>query len=330
MLIFSRILIIVLLASLFSPVALAQTHVNGTIIISGGTIYKIENGLKRGFPTVAAFLSHNYQFFQARPATTDDLILPQGSNMDFADGSLVNDNGTVFMVNQGGKRGFTSAAVFTGLGFKFGNVFAGSTANFQLNVPVVSLKAPHPEGTLINDGRTIWQLRVGGRSGIPNLQVLNSYGFTFSRAVKANAFDLQLPILPNVVERDNGGILAADCAKGSFDEQFLCLINDYRIIQGLNALGFDPLLNITATKHSVWMNQNSNLSHIGVNNSTFFERCLTEGTTCDAENIASGFTSAISLFEAWKNSPGHAANMRGNHTVLGLGRDGAYATNVFR
>jgi uncharacterized protein YkwD len=39
------------------------------------------------------------------------------------------------------------------------------------------------------------------------------------------------------------------------------------------------------------------------------------------ENIAAGMDSAQAAFTAWKNSPGHNANMLGSgYTVIGIGR----------
>ena len=39
------------------------------------------------------------------------------------------------------------------------------------------------------------------------------------------------------------------------------------------------------------------------------------------ENIAAGFSTAQSVFDAWRNSPGHNANMLGaNYTAIGIGR----------
>jgi hypothetical protein len=38
------------------------------------------------------------------------------------------------------------------------------------------------------------------------------------------------------------------------------------------------------------------------------------------ENSAGGFTTAQAVFDAWKGSPGHNANMLGNYVVIGVGR----------
>lgn len=48
-----------------------------------------------------------------------------------------------------------------------------------------------------------------------------------------------------------------------------------------------------------------------------------------AENIAVGFSTAQSVFNAWMNSPGHRAAILGNYTVVGVGRVGSAWTANF-
>lgn len=119
-------------------------------------------------------------------------------------------------------------------------------------------------------------------------------------------------------------------SNASFRQQFLSLINAHRAANGKGALAYDALIDRAATNHSAWMQTTGTFSHTGEAGSRFYQRCQAVGTSCDAENIAWGFTSAQMLFDMWKNSPGHNANMLGNHTVMGLGIVGRYATNDFR
>jgi uncharacterized protein YkwD len=121
-----------------------------------------------------------------------------------------------------------------------------------------------------------------------------------------------------------------NCDSGSFNVQFLCLLNNYRRSKGLNSLTYDTSLNDVAQTHSSWMNTNGAMSHIGLNGSTFDQRCREGGTSCDAENVAWNYTTAQKLFDAWKASPSHNKNMLGAHTKTGLSLVGAYATSLFR
>ncbi|HEX9502814.1 MAG TPA: CAP domain-containing protein [Patescibacteria group bacterium] len=120
------------------------------------------------------------------------------------------------------------------------------------------------------------------------------------------------------------------CNTGDLSTQFLCLMNNYRLSNGLNALSYDSALTAVASEHSTWMNATATLSHIGENGSKFYQRCQAGLTTCDAENVARGYTTAPKLFEAWRVSPDHNANILGSHTKMGLSLVGSYATNIFR
>lgn len=124
--------------------------------------------------------------------------------------------------------------------------------------------------------------------------------------------------------------VVASCATSSFNADFLCLLNSFRKENSRGTLSYSNSLSAAATAHSSWMQRVGTLNHVGENGSQFFERCDAHGLSCYAENIAMGFTSTQHLFDMWKNSPGHRANMLGNYSFIGLGTSGAYATTVFR
>jgi uncharacterized protein YkwD len=121
------------------------------------------------------------------------------------------------------------------------------------------------------------------------------------------------------------------CPRGTFQSEFLCLINNYRASNGKTPLVYDNNLQIAAQYYVDYMNQNkSALGHFADGNA-FTTRCEMNGTTCRGENVAWNFnTSPQALFEAWRSSPGHNANMLGNYTATGLALSGAYASNLFR
>ncbi|MDA3840327.1 MAG: leucine-rich repeat domain-containing protein [Patescibacteria group bacterium] len=145
--------------------------------------------------------------------------------------------------------------------------------------------------------------------------------------------------LPNLIVKDDKIIEEAKvepsevkvvCNTGSFDEQFLCMLNEYRKQNGKSSLSYDSKLNTVALNHSTWMNVNGEFSHAGDGGSSFSERCSTAGTICDAENLAFGVSTAQKLFDMWKNSPAHNKNMLGDHAYLGIGLNSSYTTAVFK
>ena len=104
--------------------ASAAPHSEGCLVNVSGTVYKIMNGEKRGFTSAEVFMSHGYNFGQVVGANSDDASLSTGSIQIYANGTLVKgpNDPLVYLVVNGQKRGFTSGAVFTGLGYSFANI----------------------------------------------------------------------------------------------------------------------------------------------------------------------------------------------------------------
>ncbi|MGB0757269.1 MAG: CAP domain-containing protein [Patescibacteria group bacterium] len=119
------------------------------------------------------------------------------------------------------------------------------------------------------------------------------------------------------------------CATGSFAEQFTCVLNEYRDSEGLSAVLLSQGLSEVATDHSVWMEEEESLSHIGNQGSTFSQRCEQRGLMCSAENVAFGFVSADHLLTLWQQSALHNENLLGNFSSVGVGVSGSYATLIF-
>jgi len=105
---------------------------------------------------------------------------------------------------------------------------------------------------------------------------------------------------------------------------FLTLINQYRSQNGLGPLGLSGKLSAAANFHSWEMAEYNYFSHTLRNGVTWSQNITNFGYTANtykAENIAAGYETAAVVFNAWKNSPGHNANMLSpNYTVIGIGR----------
>ena len=109
----------------------------------------------------------------------------------------------------------------------------------------------------------------------------------------------------------------------SEEAAFLKLINDYRASKGLKPLTATKSLNTAAYKHSLDMGQKNFFSHTGSDGSSFTTRMSREGytySTYKGENIAAGHPTAQKVFDAWKASSGHNANMlNANYKAVGIG-----------
>ena len=115
--------------------------------------------------------------------------MPTGAFVYPMEGSLINDHGTVFVITSGKRAGFTTAAVFLGLGYKWSNVIVGDTSFITTLPPINSTAQAHLPGTLINDKGTVYLVVPEGKIGIPSIDVFTSWGYSFGKAVLANAFD---------------------------------------------------------------------------------------------------------------------------------------------
>jgi hypothetical protein len=178
----------------------SAVHRNGTLILDNGTVYLVKDGTRVGFRNEAEYLSHGYNFSQVVPATAADLALPLSGSIQMAlEGTLVldaSDGVTVYMVGTGStKRGFTSEAVFSALGYNFADLPVIDLTDYPAGDPVDSSELAHPDGALVldaNDGTTVWWIRGNQRRGFESEAVFNTYGFSFGKIVPANAADMAL------------------------------------------------------------------------------------------------------------------------------------------
>ena len=130
----------------------------------------------------------------------------------FADGTLVldaSDGKTIYIIDSGEKRGFTSREVFQGLGYDFSQMVKSNLSGYPEGLPVSSIAAPHPAGTLVKYETELYKIAVSGKKLIPNENVFKSWGWVATTVVEANSADLDLPNLGNVKYRE-GAIIEAD------------------------------------------------------------------------------------------------------------------------
>lgn len=108
------------------------------------------------------------------------------------------------------------------------------------------------------------------------------------------------------------------------EQAFLAMINDYRQQNGAGALAIDSSLEDASRWMSNDLGVNNYFSHTDSLGRSPFVRMSDFGynyNTWKGENIAAGYTTASAVFNGWKNSPGHNANMlNANYRVIGIGR----------
>jgi uncharacterized protein YkwD len=110
---------------------------------------------------------------------------------------------------------------------------------------------------------------------------------------------------------------------GRFEDELLVLINRCRSSKKLKALVNTPLYSDLARGHSRDMQEQNSLGHDGFNDR--FRRAA--GARSCVENVGWNHETPQSLFNGWKDSPGHRENML-NRKIHGAGisKSGAYVT----
>lgn len=110
---------------------------------------------------------------------------------------------------------------------------------------------------------------------------------------------------------------------GNIQTEFLALVNVERASLDKSPLTANVQLESAAYLHSKDMGDNNYFSHTSLDGREFSQRITAAGYryVAAAENIAKayGASSVSKVFDMWKNSPGHYANMIGNYVDAGLG-----------
>lgn len=117
----------------------------------------------------------------------------------------------------------------------------------------------------------------------------------------------------------------ADPTLDNEEQAFLQIINNYRQQNGLATLSPSDTLDRSAQWKSQDMGANAYFAHDDTpTGRTWIQRIRDCGygyNTYIGENIAAGYTTAADVFTAWKNSPGHNANMLGaSYSAISIGR----------
>lgn len=110
----------------------SAAHLEGTFVLSGGTVWYITATGRKGVSSPAVLYSWGADFDDIVPANANDLAKADEGIMGYRTGTLVNDNGTVYVIKGSSKWGFPSASCFTTTyGFNFNMLVTGSTSGYS-------------------------------------------------------------------------------------------------------------------------------------------------------------------------------------------------------
>ncbi|MEK9180631.1 MAG: hypothetical protein AAB871_00145 [Patescibacteria group bacterium] len=105
-------------------------HPTGALINDNGTIYLITSEGRAAFPSEAVFRSHGFEFNMAQENNYEDAKLPLAPVLKYRDGTLVNDNGTIFLISEGKKYGFKTWQAFLAGGYNLSAAISASIADY--------------------------------------------------------------------------------------------------------------------------------------------------------------------------------------------------------
>ena len=168
-------------------------HPDGsTLVDMRGTVWLIENGKRRGISSDWIFATNGLSWYRLIKATDQELsCIPVDSNLP--DGSarrvVKSSSGTIYLItDKGYKRGFSSADVFSGLGYSWKEVVPIS--DFDLSKypddPVAPvLTSPLPDGTLVKSSGndTIYVITDGKKRGVTSAAAFTTLGYDWNRIV---------------------------------------------------------------------------------------------------------------------------------------------------
>jgi hypothetical protein len=175
-----------------------------------GTFYLILNGIRHGIANPGLLFSYGYNFSDAITDTAAYQALQSGDLLGPNNGALVKapNDPTVYLISGQAKHGFTSAKVFTALGYKFSSVLTIPSPQLHglpQGLAISNAQSRHLPGARVTSRGTVYYLDEATRRAYPSLAVYNSWNFRsdFSRVVPANAADLSLPVGPVVTPRSS-------------------------------------------------------------------------------------------------------------------------------
>lgn len=194
----------------------AVAHGAGTnVLLSDGiTVAMVmPDGTRRSYTSGGAFLSYGFNSFATVvPATAEDMALTAGALIPPQDGKIFcatqtkgsDVAGECSLVTGGMKAAFTSEAVFKGLGFSFARGNSGDSSFLTKTSNVDNIISAHRPGVLIHfvnsSGHdTVYLVGPSGLLGVPDINTFQSWGYSFSDVIAANAADMALPLTTGVM-----------------------------------------------------------------------------------------------------------------------------------
>ncbi|MFA7169649.1 MAG: N-acetylmuramoyl-L-alanine amidase [Candidatus Paceibacterota bacterium] len=166
----------------------------GTLIKdSKNSVYFIENGKKRLFTSATLFNKLGYSWAKVKTDNEADYYM-NGDVMCYENGTLVKskDSSSVYLIEDGKKRIFTSGTLFEKLGYKWSGIVTAE--NSELSAYANGANVTYPNGTLIRGAgtSTVYLVDNGQKREITSATLFSKLGYSFDNVIeipKESLFD---------------------------------------------------------------------------------------------------------------------------------------------
>ncbi len=121
----------------------------------------------------------------------------------YANGQLLNQNGTIYIVYKNTITGFSNASAFLGLGFSFANALTIDYTNLQTSGYIVTTPyAAHPWGSWVKSGQTVYFVHQDGLIPISSYDIFLNNSGQNKFIVEMNSYDWQRTMLSHMTYGD--------------------------------------------------------------------------------------------------------------------------------
>ncbi len=120
----------------------------------------------------------------------------------YANGQLLNNNGTIYQVYKNTLYGFSNEAAFLGLGYHFSDAMIVNYLNMPVSYVIDNSNSSHPWGTWVVSGQTIYFVHENGLIPIPTYDIFINNGGQDYLVVPINSYDWQRTQLPTMTYND--------------------------------------------------------------------------------------------------------------------------------
>lgn len=108
-----------------------EAHPEGALVLDKGTVWWIKAGQRLGFQSEAVFKTYGFTFGRVVAANAADMALPEGALVKFRDGTLINDQGAIYIISDGKKLGFRNMNALTSRGYQIKNAITAKLESYD-------------------------------------------------------------------------------------------------------------------------------------------------------------------------------------------------------